>query len=59
MLKKTLEDTWVKQFFQYDMLLLVNGDKRSLKKILKILATYEAWSWQAINKEKSATFVSN
>lgn len=72
MLKKTLEDIRINHYFHprecplvshllnaNDILLFVNSVRRTLKKILKTLATYEAWSGQAINKEKSIIFMSN
>lgn len=72
MLKKALEDNRTNHYFHLrgcpfishllyvdDMLLFANGEKRSLKKLLKFLTTYEAWSGQAINKEKYAIFMSS
>lgn len=37
-----------------DLLIFCNGDKRSLKMLMKTLKIYERWSIQMINKEKLA-----
>ncbi|XP_040991014.1 uncharacterized protein LOC121238253 [Juglans microcarpa x Juglans regia] len=42
-----------------DLLVFVNGGKRSVLKLMKTLEVYEKWSGQLINKEKSAFFFSN
>lgn len=41
-----------------DILLFVNGEKQAQTKTPKILKTYEKWSSQVINKEKSTLFMS-
>lgn len=41
------------------MLLFVNGEQRTLRKFLKILATYEEYSNQVINKKELVLFMSN
>lgn len=71
LLNRTLDDTQIGQhlypqgcplvphlLYAKDILLIMNGDRRSLQKILETLATYEKWSGQTINKEKSAIFMS-
>lgn len=42
-----------------DLLIFADSERRTLKRILKTLETYEKWSGQATNKEKSALFLSN
>lgn len=72
MLNETFEDSRIGHYFQMrrcplvshllyanDMLLLVNIERKSLRKVLKMLATYEEWFGQVINKEKSILFMSN
>ncbi|KAJ0086550.1 hypothetical protein Patl1_07518 [Pistacia atlantica] len=41
-----------------DLLVFVNGGKRSVQRLLNILEVYEKWSGQLINREKSAVYFS-
>lgn len=41
-----------------DLLVFVNGEKRSMRRLVKILEIYEKWSGQLIDKDKSAHFFS-
>ncbi|TXG69366.1 hypothetical protein EZV62_004301 [Acer yangbiense] len=41
-----------------DILIFANGGKRSIRNLVKALETYEKWSGQRINKDKSAIFPS-
>lgn len=41
-----------------DLLIFMNGGKRSIKRLIDTLAMYERWSGQLINKKKSAIFPS-
>lgn len=41
-----------------DLLIFANGEKRSIKMLLRALDTYALWSGQLINKDKSALFLS-
>lgn len=42
-----------------ELLVFTNGERRSLKMLLKTLEVYEKCSGQLINKEKFALFLSN
>ncbi|KAF8406683.1 hypothetical protein HHK36_008774 [Tetracentron sinense] len=42
-----------------DLLIFLNGEKRSLRRLIEVLGCYERWSGQLINKEKSALFFSD
>lgn len=39
-----------------DLLIFANGEKRTLKNILKTLGVYERWTSQVINEDKSTIF---
>lgn len=41
-----------------DILIFANGNKRSMKDLVRTLETYEKWSGQLISKDKSAMFLS-
>lgn len=41
-----------------DILIFVNGGKRSIRRLVEILGVYEGWPGQLISKEKSALFLS-
>lgn len=41
-----------------DLLVFVNGNKSSVKRLMDTLGTYEHWSGQVMSKEKSAFFPS-
>ncbi|XP_042958082.1 uncharacterized protein LOC122293613 [Carya illinoinensis] len=41
-----------------DLLMFVNGKKRSIRMLIKTLKHYEEWSGRLINKEKSSIFLS-
>ncbi|KAI9170044.1 hypothetical protein LWI28_021597 [Acer negundo] len=41
-----------------DILIFVNGGKRSIRRLVEILGVYESWSRQVISKEMSALFPS-
>lgn len=40
-----------------DLLFFVNGETRSIRRLMQILEKYEPWSGQLIRKEKSAFFL--
>ncbi|XP_022895288.1 uncharacterized protein LOC111409474 [Olea europaea var. sylvestris] len=44
--------------FSHPRVIFVNGGKRSIKELRKVLGLYENWSGQKINKEKTAIFFS-
>ncbi|KAG6638041.1 hypothetical protein CIPAW_10G007400 [Carya illinoinensis] len=39
-----------------DIVIFVNGGKRSMKALIQVLNTYEDWSGQVLNKGKTAIF---
>lgn len=41
-----------------DLLIFLNGNKSSVRRFMQISHTYEKWSVQLINKDKSALFLS-
>ncbi|KAK4841187.1 hypothetical protein QYF36_000342 [Acer negundo] len=45
-------------YIDYDILIFVNGGKRSIRRLVEILGVYESWSRQVISKEMSALFPS-
>lgn len=44
--------------YAYDLLVFTNWEKCSLKKLLKTLEMYEAWSGEKVNKEKLEVYMS-
>ncbi|XP_035546844.1 uncharacterized protein LOC118348725 [Juglans regia] len=62
LIRQCVESPWFSimrnETFTDDILIFVNGSKRSTKNLVHILETYEKWSGQIISKDKSALFMS-